>query len=147
MSENTEVENNGQQAHFQMDLTKTFIGNNRYDKANHTNDTYDTETIPGGRLMGRVSATQEIVPHDSAASDGSQYPVGILAADYVVEEGETRELAFCTSGDVAEEKVILAAGDTMDTVIDGRSIRDRIAADTVGIILKTSQQQTEFDNE
>lgn len=147
MSENTEVENNGQQAHFQMDLGKVFIGDNRYAKGNFTNDTYDAIELPIGRLMGRVSATQEIVPHDAAAVDGSQYPVGVLAGDYTIDEGDTRELTFCTTGDVAEEKLVLADGDTLATVISGRSIRDRIASDTVGIILKTSQRQTEFDNE
>ena len=120
MSTNTEVENTGQQAHFQMDLGKVFIGDNRYAKANFTNDTYDSITIPIGRLMGRVSATQEIVPHDKDATDGSQFPVGVLAAEYIIEEGDTRELTFCTSGDVAEEKVVLATGDTFASVISDR---------------------------
>ena len=97
--------------------------------------------------MGRVSATQEIVPHDSTASDGSEYPVGVLAVEAVVEEGVTVELMFCNEGEVVESKVILADGDTMSTVISGRSIRDRIAADTVGIKLVGSDAMTATDNQ
>lgn len=128
------------------DISKIFVWNNRYSKSPFTNDTYDPITIAQGRLMGRVAATQEIVPHDSSASDGSQYPVGVLMRTTTIEEGDELELDFCDSGDVVEAKIILADGDTMDTVIEGKSIRDRIASDTLGIKLVGNDEQTAFDN-
>lgn len=147
MSTVSQVLNNGQQAITNYDLSKIFIGGNRYDKANYTNSGYDPVTLSAGTLMGRVSANQKIVPHVSTASDGSQYPVGILASEVTVDDGDTVELYFCTAGDVAEGKVILGGSDTLDTVISGRSIRDRIAADTVGIKLVAGTEMTAIDNQ
>lgn len=147
MSSVNNVLNTGQQMITNYNVDKIFVFGNGYDKANYTNNSYDTVTLVEGTLMGRVSATQEIVPHDSTASDGSQYPVGVLAVEAIIEEGVTVELPFCTSGEVVEELVVLADGDTMSTVISGRSIRDRIAADTVGIKLVGNTAMTGTDNQ
>lgn len=148
MSSVNNVLNNGQQMITNYNVDKIFVFGNGYDKANYTNNTYDTVTLAEGTLMGRISATQEIVPLDSSATDGSQYPVGVLAVEAIVEEGVTIELPFCTSGEVVEELVVLATeGDTMSTVISGRSIRDRIAADTVGIKLVGNTAMTATDNQ
>lgn len=147
MSDNNTVLNNGQQAITNYDVSKIFIWENRFDKANYTNSTYDAVTLSAGTLMGRVATTREIVPCVSTAVDGSQYPVGVLAQDATVEEGDTVELAFCVAGDVAEEKVILSGSDTMNTVISGRIIRDRIAADTVGVKLVAGTELTGYDNQ
>lgn len=147
MSENNTVLNNGQQAITNYDVSKIFIWGNRYSKANYTNSTYDPITLSAGTVMGRVSATQEIVPLESGASDGSQFPVGILSQSATVDEGDTVELAFCVEGDVVEEKVILSGLDTLSTVISGRSIRDRIGSDTVGIKLTAGTELTAYDNQ
>ena len=147
MSTNNQVLNTGQQATTNYDLSKIFIWDNRYSKANYTNSGYDSVDLAAGTLMGRISATQEIIPLASGASDGSQYPVGILAQDATVEAGDTVELAFCNYGDVVEGKVILDGSDTLDTVIEGRSIRDRIAGDTVGVRLVPSTEMTGEDNQ
>lgn len=147
MSENSIVLNNGQMAIINVDLTKLFIWNNRYADANYTNSTYDNVTLKAGTLVGKVSATQEIKPLVSTASDGSQYPVGILAEEVVIAAGAQVSLSYCVAGDVAQEKVVLDAGDTMDTVISGRSIYDRIGGDTVGIKLVLGTQFTDTDNQ
>lgn len=149
MSSNTVVENTGNQAIINTDLSKIFIWGNRYDKADYTNSTYDTVTLVAGTVMGRIGATQEIVPLDSAATDGSQYPVGILAQDAVVEDGDTVSLAFCDKGDVAQEKVVLTNGtDTLETLLaDDRSIADHIKGDTAGIKLIVTNELTGYDNQ
>ncbi len=147
MSSNEIILNNGQQAIINQDVSKIFIGNNRYEKGSYTNSLYDPETLAAGILMGRVATTQALVKHVANASDGSQFPVGILAHDAVVEEGDTVELTICIAGDVAEEKVIMQTGNTLDTVISSRSIRDRIAADTVGIVLRAGTEMTAYDNQ
>lgn len=128
------------------DISKIFVWDNRYEKGAYTNSTYDPITIPQGRLMGRVATTQELKPHSSAAVDGSQYPVGVMLNTVTIEEGETLDLDICVSGDVVEDKIVLNAGDTMSTVVSARSIRDRIAADTVGIKLVGNDEQTALDN-
>jgi hypothetical protein len=126
---------------------KLFLWNNRYDKATFSNASGDTVTLAAGTLMGRIATTQKVVALDSSASDGSQFPVGILASDYIVEDGDSVDVTYCVAGDVAEELVILAYGDEFSTAISGRSIRDRIASDTVGIKLVTTEELTDFDNE
>ncbi len=147
MSSNSIVLNTGQQAIINFDVSKIFIWNNRYEKADYTNSTYDDVVLTAGMLMGRVSASQEIVPLASGASDGSQFPVGILAQDATVEGGDTVSLYICVAGDVVEGKVTLDGSDTLSTVISGRSIRDRIAADTVGVKLVVSTELTGLDNQ
>ena len=147
MSSQTTPVNTGSFAIVQVDRSKVFIWQNRYTKANHTNSTGATETLLTGTLMGRISASQLVIPLASAATDGSQFPIGILADDYTVINGATLELAICNFGDVAEEKVIFAGSDVFATVISGRSIRDRIAADTVGIRLVTSTEMSGYDNQ
>lgn len=151
MSENAITLNTGQQAIITTDLGKIFVWNNRYDKFNYEyeNDSYDDVTIPAGTLMGKIAADNVVVPLASGASDGSQYPVGVLAADVVILAGETfdGEITLCVAGDVVESKVILDGSDTMDTVISARTIRDRIGADTVGIKLVESTEMTGYDNE
>lgn len=131
----------------QFDTSKIFIYGNRFEDAIAVNPDYDTVTIPGGTLMGRVSATQEIVPLVSTANDGSQIPIGILNQDYPVEAGNSAEVSICVSGDVDKSQVVLDAGDDFDTLIDGRSIQDRIGSDTVGIRLLNLEEMTGADND
>lgn len=147
MSENSIALNNGQQAIINTDLKKIFVLNNRYASGSYTNSVYDPETLYAGQLMGRVSATQKLVKLFSGSTDGSQYPVGILAQDIQVEEGSTVTLSICVAGDVEESKILFETNDNLSTVISGRSIRDRIAADTVGIKLVSSTEMTAYDNQ
>lgn len=130
------------------DTSKIFVFNNRFSTGeSKANSTYDDATWLQGTLLGRVSATGKLVPLVSSAVDGSQYPVGILAEDSIIPAGDSATLTFCVAGDVVEDKVVLNEGDTMDTAISGRTIKDRIGADTVGIKLVGNDELTGFDNE
>jgi hypothetical protein len=129
------------------DNAKIFIWDNRYEQGTYTNPTGDEVSLTKGMLMGRVSSTQKLVPLASGASDGSQFPVGILADDYTVDYGASANVTICIGGDVAEELVTLNGSDTFNTVISSRSIRDRIAGDTLGIKLVAGTQMTAFDNQ
>lgn len=147
MSQETTL-NNGNQLNVNTDRTKLFVWNNRYDSAESTtNSGYDDITWPKGTLLGKISASGLVQPLASAATDGSQYPIGILAEDAIIEAGSSLAVSFCVAGDVVEAKVVLDGTDTMDTVISDRSIRDRIGADTVGIKLVGQDQLTGTDNE
>jgi hypothetical protein len=141
-----EVFNNGQQAIFNYDSSKTFIWNPRFATAAHTNSGYDPVTLKAGTVLGRVSATAKVIPMKSTAVDGSQTPVGILAEDVFVEDGDTMDLTYCIGGDVAEEKVIFArVGDTFNTVVGGRIYRDLILSNTQ-IYLITAKELSAYDN-
>jgi hypothetical protein len=151
MSSNSVVLNTGRQMTVNTDLTKIFVWNNRYENMpfEYDNDTYDDVTIPAGTLMGRIGATQKVVPLESGASDGSEYPVGVLAQDVVILAGDEFDgtVSVCVAGDVNESKVIFDGSDDMDTLVSDRSLRDRIAADTVGIKLVVSDELTGTDNQ
>lgn len=146
MSSNHIDLNTGQMAIIQTDTRKVFLWENRWASGTYTNSTGSDVTLYAGTLLGRISATQKLVPLASGASDGSQYPVGICGNDITVANGSSTTLTYCTYGDVAEEMVILDGSDTLSTVISGRSIRDRIGADTVGIRLVAATEMTNYDN-
>lgn len=143
------VFNNGQSAQFNRNVAKIFLGFNTWDHADMTNSTYDDIELVAGTVLGRNYTTKEVVALKSDASDGSQYPIGVLQDDVIIPAGETFDVAYATGGRVAEEMLVLVKeGDTLDTVIDGKILRDRIGSDTVGIqILRTSDDLTAFDNE
>lgn len=146
MSSNSQVLNTGQQAITNYDLTKIFVWDNRYETGNCTGDLYDDYEI--GTVMGRVASSRELVPCDSTASDGSQFPVGILAQ--VVAAGDDTTATICVAGDVVESKLIYlgnSGADTGNTVVSSKTLRDRIGSDTVGIKLVGGDQLTAYDNQ
>jgi hypothetical protein len=146
MSTVTEILNNGQQAIYNFDTTKIFVRENRYQSGSITNGGLVDLVIPAGTLLGRVGASQLMKVLASGSTDGSQFPVGISAQDLTIAPAATAAITFCIGGDVVESKIILDGSDTLATLIDDRSIRDRVAGDTLGIKLVPSDQLTAFDN-
>lgn len=129
------------------DRSNTFVWNIRTEVGNYTNSTYDDVTLAKGTLMGRIAATNLLTPLTSGASDGSQFPVGIILADTVIEAGDTAEITICVAGDVVADKIVFQGSDDLDTVVSNRTLRDRIGADTVGIKLVGDNQLTGYDNQ
>lgn len=148
MSKQEVALNTGSQVTTNYNLAKIFVYNNRYINGNYINSTYDDVTLQAGTLMGRVLADGTVKPLQSNATDGSQIPLGVLAADLVVVGGDSVDVPICTSGDVVEAQVILTkSGDTMNTIIEARRLRDRIAGDTVGVNLVGTNENTYLDNQ
>lgn len=148
MSSLTEQANNGQQANFKRDLSKIFLFANRYESGNYTNGTGSEKTLLAGTVMGRIHASGLLLPLESDATDGSQLPIGVLAANYTVANGATQAVSICVAGDVEESQLVFENGtDTLATVVTARRLRDRMAADTLGIKLLASDELTDFDNE
>lgn len=124
-----------------------FLRDNEFHSANYTNSTGSAVTLNIGTVLGRISATGLLLPLQSTATDGSQFPVGILAQQVTVADAATVTLNYCVQGDVSESNIELTrSGDTLDTVVSDRRIRDRIASDTIGINLVTAVENTRFDN-
>lgn len=148
MSSNNQTVNTGQQATTNYDVSKIFVYDNRYQKAPYNNSAYGSVSLLAGTPMGRVTSTGFIKPVVSSAADGSQVPVGILSADVVVDGGATVQLPICVSGDVVEDKLNLAAGDTLDTTIASGGVsqryRDRLQAIGINVIANT--EMTGYDN-
>jgi hypothetical protein len=130
------------------DTSKIFVFGNEFQTATYTNPEGDDVTLLKDTVMGRVSATNEILPLESTASDGSQFPIGILADDYTVDYTESATLTFCKAGAVVESKIIFYNGtDTVETVVSSRTLGDRIQGDSLGINLVGGTQLTGEDNQ
>lgn len=143
MSDQT-ISGGGKQLKVNTDLSRIFLWENRYNTGNFNNATYDPLEMSAGQLLGRIASTQGLKICSSAATDGSQYPVGILNSDITIEQGDEVPVAFCNYGDVAEDKIIFHNSDTLDTVVSGQSLRDRIHL--MGVRLVSSDEQTGYDN-
>ena len=146
MSTATTVVNTSNMMQTNYDTSKLLLGGNKDRVVTYTNPTGSPITLVSGQLMGMIGATQKVLPLLAAAVDGSQFPVGILINDRTVAGSATVTLSICTAGDVAREKVVLNGGNTFATLVDLKSIEDRIAGDTVGIVLITGRELTGFDN-
>lgn len=146
MSSVNQVLNTGQQSITHYDISKVFLWNRRSQPGQINNsDLYDPITIPEGTVMGRISATGLLTPFTSGASDGSQWPVGVLVGGTTIEEGDTNNVHICDDGDVAAEKLIFQGSDDLDTVVDGRQVRDWLKL--AGIKVITATEMTRTDNE
>ncbi len=133
------------QTQFDYDFTKVFVRNNNYRTINFAPVGADL-VLTIGMLIGTISATAKGKKLASASVDGSQYPTGVCSENITILDGANADVNLCIGGEVAEEKLTLDGVDTLDTVIDGRIIRDRIAADTLGIRLVPTSQLAEHDN-
>lgn len=148
--------NTGQQLTTDYDLSKIFIGNNRYQSRNLVNSEYNPMFIAAGTVMGAIKGTGSgntppaVFPSVASATDGSQFPIGILAQDYNIADGTTAVVSLCVEGDVTKDKVQFwnAPTDTYATVPSGgnKAYYDEIGSSTVGIKLVDDTEMTDFDN-
>jgi hypothetical protein len=145
MSSTTQTVNTGQQATFNTDLTRVFLGRNRsLNEVYVNNSSYNPIQLKAGTVMGRITATDILVPASATATDGSQLPVGFLAEDLTIPQGTTLQTSLIVQGDVNENAVVFFKGDTLDTVVSGRRYKDHIQAQ--GVLLVASNEMSDFDN-
>ena len=139
--------NTGNAFFIDTDLSKLFLGfENRYENDVYVNNsTYDPIVLPAGTVMGRIAATGKIVPLYPGATDGSQFPCGILAQSVSVEAGEDVQTAICQSGDVNEAMIsFYYPGTSLTRVESSRTTRDWLTL--LGIKLVIADELTGYDN-
>lgn len=100
------------------DTSKLFLGRNYYDTATYTNSSGSEVTIEVGRLLGRVTSTNLIALQDKDNTNGSQVPLGVAAAEYVVANGDSVTVTYAIAGKVASELLGFASGETLATVVN-----------------------------
>lgn len=125
---------------------KAFIFNNEFESGSMLNATGGALTYAVGTLLGRVAASNKLVPLTSDAVDGSAFPVGILAEEVTIGAGASIDVQFCISGDVNSSVLVLQGADALTTVVDLKTIGDRIKSDTQGIRLVAVSDSTFYDN-
>lgn len=129
-----------------VDTSKIFLRDNRYQTGNTVNNSsYNPMAIPAGTIMGRISATGTLQPMYAPGADGTQFPVGILANDLSLGAGETKQATIVDFGDVDESLITFFwSGQTLDTVVSSRRVRDYLQAQ--GIKLISGTEMTAYDN-
>lgn len=125
------------------DTSKFLLGNNSFIKADLTASGADVDTLQG-MVMGRISSTGKIVACVATATNGSEYPVGLCVVDKTVADGTTENLNLVNKGKVSESVINFSTANTLNSVIEGRTIRDWL--NLLGLELSTSEELTEFDN-
>jgi len=93
-------------------------------------------------VMGRISATKKIVPFDSAASDGSERPLGLLRLGYAASvtipaTTTVTNLVVAVQETVIESKITFKSGITLDSVSNGMTLRDQLMKQGIIIISAT----------
>jgi len=147
MSSNSVDFNNGTQLQVNTNLAKLFPYVKEQKQYLYTNSTYVDATILAGTVMGVIATTGKVVPMTSGASDGSQFPIGILAQDYTVEAGSTSSLSIMVQGWVRQDMILLQGSDTLSTVVSSRRIFERIGSDSCGIIIVSTVNATNYENQ
>lgn len=149
MSELTTGLQTSNQGIWNSDFSKIFLGSNETIQMSYTNSTGAEKILSAGLVIGRIATSEKALPLKSDASDGSQFPMGVLMNESItVADGVTATITVAIKGYVNESKLIFDNGtDTLATVVSSRTIRDRIAADNVGIILKKQLENTKLDNQ
>lgn len=125
------------------DVSKLAIGFNSFITATHTAPVGGS-VLTGGMVLGRITATGKVVELDSAAVDGSQFPIGILVEDRTVAAGVSVDLNIVNRGRVAAEKVTLKAGVALTDDVDGRQLVDHLSQ---LVELVAGEELTAFDNQ
>lgn len=136
------------QAFFDRQLSNLLIFGNSFLKGDYANISGALETVSVGQVMGRVAATQKLVVCKSAAVDGSQYPVAVAVQELtdIAIAGTVDNIAPCNSGKINENELVFNGTDDLDTLVDGKSMRDHLIANTKGLELVNVLENTEFDN-
>ena len=149
MAEVTQRNTTTNQVTFDYDGSRLLIGGNHsFVDRDYENILGSDETVASGQVMGRVSATGHIVPFKSAATDGSQHPVGLLmdGLDAIADGTVITDLSLLIGGDVRKDKVVLDGTDTLDTVVGGRTVEDLLIANGNDFAFLEVADRTDYDN-
>ena len=149
MSNITSITQTGNQLHSSYDVSKLFLGEN--ERISGTYASTPGITLAAGLVVGQVAATGALVAYDNTASNGSQYPVGIidlgLSESAVIAALGSKVLNLVNKGRVAESKVTFPGSITLDSIITGDTRTVRQYMNAMGIIFEGGEELTKLDNQ
>lgn len=145
MSEYENIENGDNFQLNQYDTSIIFLRDNKYTTEPYNNTGYAAVTLTAGTVVGRIAATNYIVPVNAGASDGSQFPIGLIAQNVTVAASSSKNVPICTEGEVAEEKINFDdVDDTLDTIVSDIRYKDRLKG--IGIVPIAGTELSAYDN-
>lgn len=124
------------------DVSKIFIGDNKYRHVTIANASGSPLVLALGTLIGAVGTTYQV--YKSGTSNIQL--IGVLAEDVTIADGDSVSVTICTAGKIEESKLVFDGSDTIETAVSNKTIRDRLASDTLGIELAAGTELTSDDN-
>ncbi len=143
----TEILSTQNQAITNYDFSKLFLTTFKTVELTYTNVSGGTVELLPGMLFGQVSADLKAAILKSASIDGSQIPFGVLVTQATVLDTASKVVQIAVTGMVDQSLLLLDGADTLNTLIDGRTIAARIPADTEGITLESFEELVNQDNQ
>jgi len=95
-----------------------------------------------GMVLGTISASGKLTICKSGATDGSQYPVAIAKYSQNIAAGATENVTAYNAGTFDASGVIFDGSDTFATVVDSKTMLDRLIGDTKGMAFENVQNLT-----
>lgn len=147
-------DNTHNQAAYDYVFKRLLIGEYTTRRIDYANISGALETVVVGTVMGRVDATQKLVPFDSTAVDGSQQPVAILLdglTDIAI-AGTVDNVLVCDGGSIDSAQLVFQNGtDTLQTVCtstggDVKTVEDFLKQNGNNFEFLTITDSSEFDN-
>lgn len=144
----TNVVNTNNQQFTNYDRSKLLLGFNQFITGDVTASGDDVEIVEG-MVIGRIAATEKLVPADKDATDGSQIPVGLAVVTETVTDGTTKTINLVNKGRVDSSKINFADTETLATTIgptnNKRTFKDYLS--DLGLILESGTELTKVDNQ
>lgn len=112
------------QATYDYLFSRLLIGKYTTRRIDYANISGALETVEVGTVMGRVDATQKLVPCKSTAVDGSQEPVCIILdkLEDIAIAGTVDSVLVCDGGEINKNGIVFQNGtDTLATVVTATS--------------------------
>lgn len=150
MSEIENVLNTRNQSITNFDVSKFLLGDNEFGKGTHT-DSGSGSTLATFLLLGKVAVGGAIVELAPGASDGSQFPIGLLwlggSASITLAAAEAFTAEYVNKGNIAKSKIAFPSGVALSDIItgDGRTVEDYLNA--MGFVLLEGVELTGLDNQ
>lgn len=112
----------------------------------YTNSSGSSVTLPVGKVMGRVTSTDKIAIMTSGASDGSQNPRFINVEEVTVANGDSATIFVAFNCQVAEDLIVLAGSDTLDTAVGTSGIIRDLLNQNANIVVVPETQNSAYGN-
>ena len=133
-----------------IDRAQLVIRNPRFDDgATFLNNTGGELVLEEGRILSRDPATEKLEVIDTAAVDGTEFPVGLFfgATQTIADAAEITNVTLLVGGEVRKSAIVDVTGNpALSTVIKLKTLADRLQSDTVGLVLHDVTELAKFDN-
>lgn len=147
-------DNTSNQATYDYLKKRLLLGKYTTRRIDYANISGAEESVVVGTVMGRVDATQKLVPCISTAVDGSQQPIGVILDELsaIAIAATVDNVLVCDGGELDAANVIFQNGtDTLQTVVtstgaDVKTMEDFLKQNGNNFEFLTVKDSSEFDN-